>query len=65
MSANHSLSGPSALKSRFTRSGAAHGRGAACLAPPFGRLAQPRVVPAQPLSRTPAFPSPWNTFGAP
>ena len=51
MSANHSLSGPSALKSRFTRSGAAHGCGAACLAPPFGRLAQPRVVPAQPLSR--------------
>lgn len=76
MSANRSLSGPSALKSRFTRSGAAHGCGAACLAPPFGRLAQPRVVPAQPLSRmmratrlrevrTPAFPSSWNTFGAP
>ena len=76
MSANRSLSGPSALKSRFTRSGAAHGCGAACLAPPFGRLAQPRVVPAQPLSRmmratrlrevrTPTFPSSWNTFGAP
>lgn len=41
-------SGPSALKSRFTRLGAAHGCGAACLAPPFGRLAQPRAVPAQP-----------------
>ena len=76
MSANRSLSGPSALKSRRTRSGAAHGCGAACLAPPFGRLAQPRVVPAQPLSRTmratrlrearaPAFLSSWNTFGAP
>lgn len=51
MPANRSLSGPSALKSRFTGSGAAHGCGAACLAPPFGRLAQPRVVPAQPLSR--------------
>lgn len=76
MPANRSLSGPSAPKPRLTGSGAAHGCGAACLAPPFGRLAQPRVVPAQPLSRmmraarlrevrAPALPSSWSAFGAP
>ena len=76
MSANHTSFGPPAAKSRRTRSGAAHGCGAACFASPLGHLAQPRVVPAQPLSRmmratrlrevrTPAFLSSWSTFGAP
>ena len=76
MSANHASSGPSALKSRLTRSGAAHGCGAAGFSPPFGLLAQPRVVPAHPLSRmmraarlrdvrTPYRLSSAKTFGAP
>ena len=51
MSANHASSGPSALKSRFTRSGAAFACGAAGFSPPFGLLAQPRVVPDRPSSR--------------
>lgn len=76
MSANRALSGPSALKSRPTRSGAAPACGAAGFAAPLGRLAQPRVVPAHPFSRmmratrlrdveTPAFLSSAKTFGAP
>ena len=48
MSANHAPSGPSALKSRLTRSGAAFARGAAGFSPPFGLLAQPRAVPDGP-----------------
>lgn len=51
MSANHAPSGPSALKSRLTRSGAAFARGAAGFSPPFGLLAQPRAVPDGPPSR--------------
>ena len=51
MSANQALFGPSAPKSRRTRSGAELACGAACLASPLGRLAQPRVVPARPFSR--------------
>ena len=76
MSANQALSGPSALKSRRTRSGAELACGAACLASPLGRLAQPRVVPAQPFSRmmcaarlrdvrSPRRRSSAKTFGAP
>ena len=76
MSANHALFGPSAEKSRPTRSGAAPACGAAGLTAPFGLLAQPRVVPARPFSvmmratrlrevRTPAFLISANTFGAP
>ena len=45
MSANHASSGPDALKSRPTRSGAASACGAGALGAPLGRLAQPRVVP--------------------
>ena len=51
MPANRSLSGPSAEKSRRTRSGAESACGAACSAPPSGRLARPRVAPARTLSR--------------
>lgn len=76
MPANQALSGPSAPKSRRTGSGAALACGAAALLSPLGRLAHPRVVPVQPLSRirraarlrgvrTPARPSPAKTFGAP
>ncbi len=76
MSANRALSGPSALKSRRTRSGAALACGAAALLSPLGRLAHPRVVPVRPLSRigraarlrearAPARPSSAKTFGAP
>lgn len=76
MPANRALSGPSAPKSRRTRSGAALACGAAALLSPLGRLAHPRVVPARPLSRirraarlrevrTPARPSSAKTFGAP
>ena len=50
MSANRALSGPSALKSRRTRSGAALACGAAAFLSPLGRLAHPRVVPVQPFS---------------
>ena len=76
MSANHARFGPSAEKSRLTRSGAAFACGAAGLAAPFGLLAQPRVVPTMPLSRmrratrlrevrSPALLSSAKTFGAP
>ena len=51
MSANHALSGPSALKLRLTRSGAEFACGAAVFAPPLGRLAQPLEVPTRPPSR--------------
>lgn len=51
MSANRALSGPSAVKSRPTRSGAAPACGAAALGGPSGLPAQPRVVLGQPLSR--------------
>lgn len=60
----------------MTRSGAAFACGAAGLAAPFGLLAQPRAVPAQPFSRmgratrlrevrSPALSSSAKTFGAP
>ena len=76
MPANRASSGPSALRSRSTRSGAAFACGAAGLAALLGRLAPPLVVPAQPLSRTmraarsrevrtPERPSPAKAFGAP
>lgn len=76
MPANRALSGPSALKSRRARPGAESACGAACSAPPSGRLAQPRAVPAQPFSRmmraarlrdarSPRRRSPAKTFGAP
>ena len=76
MSANQALFGPSAENSRRTGSGAESACGAAAFASPFGRLAQPRVVPTQPFSRmmrasrlrdvdSPAFLSSARTFGAP
>ena len=76
MSANHASSGPDALKSRPTRSGAASACGAGALGAPLGRLAQPRVVPDRPLPRmrraarlrdvrTPRRSSSMCTFGAP
>ena len=76
MPANRALFGPSAPKSRRTRSGAESACGAACPAPPLGRLARPRVVPARPFSRTmraarlrdvrpPRRRSSAKTFGAP
>lgn len=74
MSANHALLGPSALKSRFTRSAA--DTALAALLSPDGLLAFDLVVPRQPHSaiilatRLLDMTTPWalsvmNIFGAP
>ena len=76
MSANRGLSGPSALNSRLTGSGAAFAWDAACFDSPFGLLARLLVMPARPFSRmmratrlrevlTPRRRSSAKTFGAP
>ena len=51
MSANRGLSGPSALNSRLTGSGAAFAWDAACFDSPFGLWARLLVMPARPFSR--------------